>query len=354
MPDSIVVSHPLQPLRRAPTLSLLRALALLGLGFLAGLMVQLEAPPLLPPPPPSPPWRGGGGSGNGVGSSGDGGGGSSSSSSSSSAALSAAAPAPDAPPPQLRTLLALPPAVDRVIINIGSSKDPPAPPDERTAVIAVEPIPATALAIPRHPLTFVIVAAISNASGFANFFTYNRNGESSTLAQLPEAVTSSTHSSKWWAQDNVRPADVPPVLFVPVLTLAQLLGAIPPRVRVAFLKTDMQGYDFTAVAAAGRALRRAEVVQAEVLCHMGAEAGGADAAPTNFAFNPNAPRNGFDEDWAAHMEALGYALRESPCRGWPTEGDAVWEQAGACGGGGCYVPPASPSPSAAPPQEGAR
>jgi len=315
--------------RRAPSLTFLRAFGLLGVGFLAGLIVQLDAAP-----------RGGGAA------------------AAPPAAAAAAAAARPPPPPaaasfaapsieQLRTHFAFPPAVTRVILNVGSSKDPPAPPDDFTAVVAVEPILATAMAIPRHPLTFVIVAAISNGTGFANFFTYNRNGESSTLADLPDAIKHSTHSSKWWAQDKVRPENVPRVLFVPVLTLAQLLEAIPPRVRVAFLKTDMQGFDFAAVRAAGHALRRAEVVQSEVLCHMAQL--NPDVIPTNFAFNPNAPPNRFDEDWAGWMEALGYELVSSPCQGWPTEGDAVWQQSTGCGKEGCMLPSAAPSPSQPPP-----
>ena len=330
---------------KRPALTVFKAVLLLGCGFLLGLVFRLEEGGVL-----------GGGAAAGL-PSGAGGGvraaapahivpPSAASTSSSHSSLSSSFSAPALQ--QLRTQLAFPPEVTRVIINVGSSKDPPSPPDDFTAVVAVEPIPATAMAIPRHPLTYVIVAAISNATGFANFFTYNRNGESSTLADLPEAITKSTHSSKWWAQDKVRPPDVPRVLFVPVLTLAMLLEAIPPRVRVAFLKTDMQGFDFTAVSAAGHALRRAEVVQSEVLCHMAQL--NPSVIPTNFAFNPNAPPNRFDEDWAGWMEQLGYELVSSPCQGWPTEGDAIWQQAAGCGGP-CMLPSPSPSPSPVPPQQ---
>ena len=216
---------PQRALPHSPTLTLLRAVGLLGVGFLLGVLFQLDAAP--PAPCFSIASRG-------------------ARAPASAAAAAVGAPGAAAAPQQplsvelLRTHFAFPPSVTRVILNVGSSKDPPMPPDEATAVVAVEPILATAMAIPPHPLLFVIVAAISNATGFANFFTYNRNGESSTLADLPPAIKHSTHSSKWWAQDKVRPANVPKVLFVPVLTLAMLLDAVPPNVRVAFLKTDMQ------------------------------------------------------------------------------------------------------------------
>ena len=213
---------PRAALPHSPTLTLLRAVLLLGVGFLLGIVFKLDAAPAAPC--------------FSIASRG------------ARAPAAAAAAAPAAHPAQqqplsaalLRSHFAFPPSVTRVILNVGSSKDPPMPPDDATAVVAVEPILATAMAIPPHPLLFVIVAAISNATGFANFFTYNRNGESSTLADLPPAIKHSTHSSKWWAQDKVRPANVPKVLFVPVLTLAMLLDAVPPNVRVAFLKTDMQ------------------------------------------------------------------------------------------------------------------
>ena len=214
-PQSAAVQRRVSP-SLPPTLTLLRAVSLLGVGFLLGLVFKLDA---LPSPCPALHPA-----------------------SVSDALMGAPQHSSfDAPPMALlRTHFSLPPQVTRVIINVGSSKDPPTPPDDFTAVIAVEPILATAMAIPQHPLTFVIVAAISNATGFANFFTYNRNGESSTLADLPDAIKHSTHSSKWWAQDKYRPENVPRVLFVPVLTLAMLLEAVPRNVRVAFLKTDMQ------------------------------------------------------------------------------------------------------------------
>jgi hypothetical protein len=214
-------SAPRKALPSAPTLTLLRTALLLGCGFLCGIVFRVDTAP-----PPSC---------FSISTSARG-----SSSARSAPAASAQQQQAAAGVEQLRTHFAFPPSVTRVILNVGSSKDPPTPPDDHTAVVAVEPIMATARAIPSHPLTFVIVAAISNATGFANFFTYNRNGESSTLADLPDAIKLSTHSSKWWAQDKVRPPDVPKVLFVPVLTLAMLLDAVPPHIRVAFLKTDMQ------------------------------------------------------------------------------------------------------------------
>jgi hypothetical protein len=292
-------------------------LLLLGVGFLVGVHQRLDATPHAP---------------------------------SARAPMLRAARAPAAVAEQLRTLFAFPPGVTRIIINIGSNVDPPMPPDEKTAVVAIEPIPATARAIPPHPLVFVIIAAISNAAGFANFYTFNRNGESSSLADLPEDVKTSTHSSKWWARDALRPADVPRVLFVPVLTLSMLLDAVPPHVRVAQLKTDMQGFDFSAVSAAGDALRRAEVVTSEVLCHMELFESNDErtgAAVPHIAFNKNAPPNRFDAEWVGHMERLGYELVHSPCAGYPLEGDAVWRQAGGCEGG-CLLPTLSSAPSSVP------
>ena len=128
------------------------------------------------------------------------------------------------------------PGVSAVWVNIGSHKDPPLPPNlTTTAVIAVEPILQTAMRINRsHANIHVITAAISDSPGFASMTTFN-SGASSSLRQ-PEP-------GRWWAQPGAenRKYGMPSVAFVPVLPMRALLDAIPERVRVEFMKTDMQG-----------------------------------------------------------------------------------------------------------------
>ena len=205
--------------------------------------------------------------------------------------------------------LAFPPTIRRVIVNVGANRNPPTPRDSETAVIAVEPVLNTAKTIPPHPRVFVIVAAISNASGFAPIFTYNEFGESSTLA-------SADGTGVYWSDPKYRETDYPPIAFVPVLTLEQLLRAVPLHITIALLKTDMQGYDFMATSVCPLPqLRRVEQIFHEANCN-------------GFAgMNPNAPRNDFDGQWVPFMEEkAGFLLTINECAmlGNDREANALW------------------------------
>jgi FkbM family methyltransferase len=211
--------------------------------------------------------------------------------------------------------LKFPPGVKRLIINVGSNLQPPVPKDEDTAVIAVEPMLDTASRIPKHPRVFVVTAAVSSAVSIASFFSYNFNGESSSLSQMKDEDKGKATS--WWADDKARQEGYAPVSFVPVITLRMILDAIPPEMDILLLKTDMQGYDFTAVSAAGsEALARIRQVYNEVNCH-------------GFAWNPSAPLNDFDAVWADYMASRGFKLDENlRCPPQPCESNALWTRAG--------------------------
>ena len=215
-----------------------------------------------------------------------------------------------------RPLLKFPPGVARVIVNVGSNLQPPVPKEEDVAVIAVEPMLDTAARIPKHERVFVVTAAVSNVAGFASFFAYNFNGESSSLAQMRDEDAAAP--SGWWAADNLREKGYAPVNFVPVLTLRMLLEAIPPELEIILLKTDMQGFDFTAVSAVGSAaLARVRQVYSEVNCH-------------GFAYNPSAPLNDFDAVWADFMAQQQFVQDHAVmCPPQPCESNALWTRAGA-------------------------
>jgi hypothetical protein len=221
------------------------------------------------------------------------------------------APHGQAPPsvPASLDLFTFPPFIRRVIVNVGANRNPPQPLDEETAVIAVEPVLQTAMQIPKHPRVFVIVAAISNVSGFAPIYTYNGFGESSTLANAD-------NTGAYWTDAKYRDEGYPPVSFVPVLTMEQLLRAVPPHITIALLQTDMQGYDFLAASSCPLAvLRRAEQIFHEANCN------------GFVGMNPNAPRNDFDGEWMGFMEKkAGYLLTLNECAtlGNGREGNALW------------------------------
>lgn len=152
--------------------------------------------------------------------------------------------------------ISFPPSMRRVWINIGTHKDPIVPPDDETFVIAVEPVPDTAILIPRHPNVFVVCAAISETPGFAKFSIFN-SGMSSSLAE-PAVPTVN------WANAAYR-GTLPPFIIVPVLTLEHLFSAIPSNLPIDFVMTDMQSYDLRAAKSASfLSLGRVRKYKAEV------------------------------------------------------------------------------------------
>ena len=217
--------------------------------------------------------------------------------------------------PALRTLFEFPPEVKRVIINVGSWLDPPKPFADDVATIAVEPNLNTAYNVRHehgHQRMWVVTAAVSDRSGFANFYTYNTHGASSSLAAMSEK---NKHNSNLpmggaWAQDGRREGNYPPIAFVPVLTLTQLIEAVPPNVTIIGLKTDLQGYDFVAISSAGPALQRVEQIFCEINCH-------------GFTYNPDAPQNDYDVVWKDFMPSIGFTLDPTySCGSAPAETNA--------------------------------
>jgi hypothetical protein len=203
--------------------------------------------------------------------------------------------------------LTFPPDIDRLVINVGSNRNPPMPVMPGMAVIAVEPVLQTALQIPVHPRLYVITAAISSTEGFTQFNIYNQFSESGSLAQIANITPGA-----WWA--NV-PEGYPPSAFVPVLTLGRLLEAVPDHLRIVMLKTDMQSFDFTAVSAAPRRLlQRVETIYSEVYCF-------------GYEFYKGSPSNDM-VDWLPFMTDLGFVNvdAEGTCRmhTHPHESNAYW------------------------------
>jgi hypothetical protein len=189
------------------------------------------------------------------------------------------APAPPLPPPPPRrhahpahaplsraiAPVALPPYVSSVIINIGPYIDPPVPPGEHTAVIAVEPILKTAGLIPHHHNTFIVTAAVSDTVGLGRMAAYNF-GMSSSLSEVREE---GEEGELYWAKEE-RQGGWPAFNIVPVLTLEHLLAAVPENVTILSVITDMQGHDLKAAKSASLpSLRRVRRYQAEVYCGAG-------------------------------------------------------------------------------------
>eukprot|EP00614_Pseudopedinella_elastica_P026403 CAMPEP_0172637636 /NCGR_PEP_ID=MMETSP1068-20121228/209954_1 /TAXON_ID=35684 /ORGANISM="Pseudopedinella elastica, Strain CCMP716" /LENGTH=277 /DNA_ID=CAMNT_0013450349 /DNA_START=130 /DNA_END=963 /DNA_ORIENTATION=- len=144
-------------------------------------------------------------------------------------------------------------------MNVGSNQDPVLGPDKTSnpshdnlITIAVEPDLRTVERIFSKPKNararslgrlHVLPCAVSNISGAAAFRTANYGGQSSSLAN-PEDSTMA------WARREVS------TFLVPVLSMRQLLEVVPNNTVIYFLKTDMQGFDFTALGSAGNLLRK--------------------------------------------------------------------------------------------------
>jgi len=153
----------------------------------------------------------------------------------------------DASPPAPVPLLDLV-GVSSMVLNIGSNVDPLLPKQSAGPCaigIAFEPI--VPHLIREHPQLYVVPAAIvaTAGSGMASMYTYNQNGVSSSLSK---AAT----TNEFW-NNNKRRKDGKQK-FVPTLSLTTLLLSIPKGIDITYIKTDMQGYDHSSVAAGGKAL----------------------------------------------------------------------------------------------------
>jgi len=153
------------------------------------------------------------------------------------------AASPPAPVPLLDLV-----GVSSVVLNIGSNLDPILPKESAgpcAISIAFEPI--VPHLIREHPQLYVVPAAIVSTSGggVASMYIYNQDGVSSSLSK-------SATTNEFW-NNNARRKDGKQK-FVPTLSLTTLLQSITAEIEIMYIKTDMQGHDFSAVAAGGKAL----------------------------------------------------------------------------------------------------
>jgi hypothetical protein len=187
--------------------------------------------------------------------------------------------------PELQSM-ELPHHVSEVFLNIGSSLDPILPPvdsGDKGLTIAFEPI--VGCKIKPHKYLMVVHAAVAATAGLTSMFLYNTNGESSSLSKPA--------FSSFWNSDAKRDGHIQ---IVPVITLRQILHAIPSHIAIPYIKTDMQGHDFVAVAAAQDDLfqRNVDYLYTEVyLDHQ--------SSYQNVT-------NDFCTDWWPHMRRVGYEL----------------------------------------------
>jgi len=130
--------------------------------------------------------------------------------------------------------LDLPPSTREIVMNIGSNKDPILPKKTMgpcALSIAFEPI--VPHLIPAHPQVFAVPAAVAATSYLATMYAFNNDGVSSSLNKPA--------SDMFWNTGKFNQG----IRIVPVMAIKNVIQAIPPNVKLDFIKTDAQGHDFT-------------------------------------------------------------------------------------------------------------
>eukprot|EP00467_Chlorarachnion_reptans_P019671 CAMPEP_0114534414 /NCGR_PEP_ID=MMETSP0109-20121206/27826_1 /TAXON_ID=29199 /ORGANISM="Chlorarachnion reptans, Strain CCCM449" /LENGTH=353 /DNA_ID=CAMNT_0001717823 /DNA_START=30 /DNA_END=1091 /DNA_ORIENTATION=+ len=201
--------------------------------------------------------------------------------------------------------LPFPETVKYLYINIGTSYDPePACAQDPSKVrnglrydpeifcLHVEPLMRVHEALRKRGFdnnsTFLVHAAVSNVTGLAPFYEYaGKYGAASSLSKAtPKTIAADKNGPFTTGARGVSPTVV--------ITLENLLDSIPKDIRILRLKTDMQGYDFTALQSAGEKLRRVESIYNECV--------------------PIGEENTYEnidnrlETWEATMDKLGFRL----------------------------------------------
>jgi len=156
------------------------------------------------------------------------------------------------------SILDLPPSTQQVILAIGTNRNPiiPRTVDGPCAVtIAFEPVVPEL--IPAHPQVFVVPAAVSDRASLATMYSLNNNGVSSSLSQPAEA--------SFWNTGNKNHG----IRIVPVVSMKDVIAAIPPNITISFLQTDTQGHDFNLIKSSIQEIRERgiEFLKTEVWTH---------------------------------------------------------------------------------------
>lgn len=138
---------------------------------------------------------------------------------------------------------------------------------------------------------------VSNYTGLTKFQVLGIEGMSGASSSLSKP----SHKA-WWNKDKSR-SD-----YTPVMTLADILVAVPPDVEVEEMLTDIQGHDFMAVKSAGEQLHRVKKLTAEVWVK-GNDYVGVD--------------DNLFEDWLPYMTSMGFRLKGECTEAWVDEENGV-------------------------------
>ena len=148
-----------------------------------------------------------------------------------------------------------------MFIDIGANLDVIRPPqsNQSVAVLAFEPVRYIDLkkSVKHETRLHVSPAAVSNEDGEAEMSVYHKYGVASSLGKpVDKQRLQHSRTTDISGQRVAR-------IKVPVLSMQTVLSAVPARIEVWFLKTDMQGYDFKAIKGGGNFLQRVQYMKTE-------------------------------------------------------------------------------------------
>ena len=168
-------------------------------------------------------------------------------------------------------LLDLPATAKSVLLNIGSNKDPILPPANDTSVVAIAFEPMVPDLIEPHERLYVVPAAVSAEPGLASMARTGFDSNAASLAPMADKKLERWLRGKMNGEDSKeatgqkKPATKRTIRIVPIVAMSAVLGSLRDDLDLWYLKTDMQGFDYTgALHAAGSGIARFHYVASEV------------------------------------------------------------------------------------------
>ena len=154
--------------------------------------------------------------------------------------------------------LTVPPGTKNVLLNVGSNLQPvrPPPDDPTTIVVAFEPI--VGCRITPSPRLFVVHAAVAANDTLSTMTVLNKDGLSSSMST---PVYKGDVPPNYYQNDGTM--SIVPVLSLKTVIQSFIQSPVGP-LNLWFLKTDMQGFDFTALVGGGDLLKHVQYIKTEV------------------------------------------------------------------------------------------
>lgn len=170
-----------------------------------------------------------------------------------------------------------------VVIDLGAHSNPIIPTKDNVKVLAFEPNLDIIKRITPQSYLHIIPSIVSNETSIKILNLYNDG--------LSSSVYIHSHDS-FWNTDKER-GDGRKIL-VPSISFTEVLLSISNSADIRFLKTDIQGQDFTTLTSAGLLIKRIPYIKTEVSIGNCATYIGAT--------------NDFCRNWLPYMTSIGYNL----------------------------------------------